>query len=85
MLEGEYAEIEPEARLVFTWRHVTEKPAGERTETATSKVTVTFAPESAMTKVTVRHEGIQTVDGLNGVGHGWEGTFVNLDAMLDHL
>ena len=77
-LEGRYITIEPEERLVFSWRHVREGTDGGREETPESTVTVTFRAEGAATRLILRHAGIQRLAGRQGVGQGWNASFAHL-------
>lgn len=81
-LHGEYLEIEPNARLAFSWRFLRENADGIREETGTSRVTVTFEAHGASTRVHLSHEGIATEDGRLGVGQGWNASLANLAASL---
>jgi len=81
-LEGEYLEIEPERRLVFTWRHVAEHPDGRREETPESRVSISFEPTGDGTRVSLRHEGILRAGGREGVGAGWNASFERLQTSL---
>ena len=82
VLHGEYKEIEPPQRLVFTWQFLREAPDGSRTETPASTVTVTFVAEGVATRIHLRHEGIREEDARKGVGSGWTYSFGHL---ADHL
>lgn len=81
-LMGEYLGIESEKLLEFSWRHVREHADGRREETPGSKVTVTFREEGAATRLHLRHEGIDRLDGRQGVGTGWNATFEHLGEWL---
>lgn len=81
-LEGRYIAIEPEKRLVFSWRHVRDCPDGRREETPESTVTVTFRAEGAATHLHLSHAGILREAGRLGVGGGWEASFTHLGDWL---
>jgi len=69
--EGEYLAIEPGERLVFSWSHVAVAPDGTREATPTSKVSITFEPVGAKTRMHLRHEAIQSENARRNVSHGW--------------
>lgn len=73
--EGEYLDIEPDRRLVFSWSHVIEKPGGVRDVTPHSRVEVDFSPKGGGTYVRLVHSAIQSDDARRGVGGGWEKGF----------
>ncbi len=81
-LEGEYIEVSPNNKLVFSWKHVTETTGGEKTATEASKVTLDFEELGDSTKVTLTHEGITSEYGLLGVGSGWENTFASFESII---
>ena len=82
-LEGEYLEILPSEKLVFTWSHVVDG-AGGREATSHSQVTVDFVPEGRGTRLSVRHEGIQTKSGQGGVRQGWTASLERLATVVSH-
>lgn len=73
--EGEYLEINPPARLEFSWRHVVAFTDGRREETDRSHVTVTFTAAGEATEVRLHHAEIKTESARFGVGGGWDGCF----------
>ncbi len=81
-LEGEYLEIVPAERLVFTWAHVTETADGQVSRTPQSQVTVTFKPDGAQTRLVLRHEAIVSADGRLGVRDGWLTSFAGLHDLV---
>ena len=81
-LEGEYIEVSPNNKLVFSWVHVVKLASGDKTATETSKVTLNFEEMGESTKVTLTHEGITSEDGLRGVGSGWENTFASFKSII---
>ncbi len=80
--EGEYLDIQPDEKLVYSWAHVTEHANGGRDATPYSTVEVTFTPKGAGTDVRLVHSGISTEDGRKGVGGGWETAFTNMVDVL---
>ena len=81
-LEGEYLEIIPNEKLVFSWRHVVSSHGGQQTATEDSRVTLIFAETDGKTKITLNHENINTKDGLLGVGNGWQATFESFNNII---
>ena len=82
-LAGAYQEIEAPKKLVFSWIHTRAFEDGRAESTAESKVTITFDERDDGTLVRLVHEAIRTEDGRNGVGTGWNGTFVRLERVID--
>jgi len=78
--EGEYIEIEPARRLVFSWSHVTVDAHGHREATPESRVDVQFVPTGSGTMVKLLHSGIRSEDARKGVGTGWTNAFASLVA-----
>ena len=82
VLQGEYLVIEPDERLEFSWRYVTEYADGRMEETMDSRVVITFTPKGETTLLKLRHEGINAEEGRTGVGHGWGASFAHLGEWL---
>lgn len=80
--EGEYLDVQPNAKLAFTWSHVTETAAGERQQTPASQVSVEFQATDNGTRVLLRHERVASEDARTGIGHGWERSFEQLSDAL---
>lgn len=76
-LQGKYQEIVVDKRLVFTWTFLNEFPDGRREETAESIVTVNFFPEDGSTRIELKHEAVNNLDGRLGVHKGWNACFNN--------
>lgn len=68
---GEYLEILPNTRLVFTWRHEQAEDGGAVETSPTSKVTVRFASSGAGTILTVVHQDIADDAARRNVSEGW--------------
>lgn len=81
-LRGEYLEIVPNRRLVFSWIHQKSDQGGAIEETATSQVTVEIVPNGIGARMTVRHEGIVRESGRFGVSEGWSYGLSSLIEML---
>ena len=82
-LSGHYEEIEAPRRLVYSWVHTVAFEDGRQESTDASKVTVTFEDRDDGAFVRLVHEAIKTEDGRLGVGGGWNGSFVRLQAALE--
>ncbi len=76
--EGEYIEVLPSRRLVFSWQHFALQANGERELTPASRVEVDFEVKGVGTQVRLVHSGIKSIDGLKGVGRGWATSFASL-------
>ena len=72
---GEYLEIDPPRRLVFTWNSAL--PAVRN-----SVVTIELKPVGTMTELTLTHELLPDTDEGRAHGIGWEGSLVNLERYL---
>ena len=80
---GTYLSIEPNRRLIFSWRHEMTGDDGRLETTPASTVTVTFEPLDTGTRLTIRHEGTASESGRRGVGEGWSRAVASLRAWLD--
>jgi uncharacterized protein YndB with AHSA1/START domain len=78
VLFGEYLAVEPNRRLVFSWRHERTDASGRVETSAPSQVTVTFEPVDAGVRVKLVHAAIAGSDGRIGVGTGWSASFATL-------
>ncbi len=72
---GEYREIEPPARLVFTW-------AWESGWVTDSLVTVSLREVDGGTELTLRHERLATEEMRQRHTEGWNGSFQRLEAFV---
>lgn len=76
LAHGEYLEIDPPRRLVFTWSSAV--PAIER-----SVVTIELSPKgSASTELTLVHDLLPDTDEGRAHSIGWEGSLDNLERHL---
>ncbi|WP_422367188.1 SRPBCC family protein [Pelagibius sp.] len=80
--EGEYQEIAPGEKLVFSWAHVVVQADGAREATPYSRVEVTFTPTGKGTTVRVVHSAVRSEDARRGIGGGWQSAFTCLAEIL---
>jgi len=78
VLVGTYREVEPPARLVYTWRWET-GPAADGSE---SLVTVEFRDHGGSTGVVLIHTEFPASHGPAPYRMGWEGGLVKLERFL---
>jgi uncharacterized protein YndB with AHSA1/START domain len=77
---GEYVEVEPPERLVYTW---TWESNDEDSPSAGSIVTVEFRDDDAeRTTVVLTHDGIAEQGSRDNHAHGWNGCLDNLAARV---
>jgi len=81
--EGQYLEIEPGEKLVFSWAHVISYANGEREATPYSRVEVVFTAKGSGTHVRLVHSAVRAEDARRSIGGGWDGAFGNLTDLLD--
>lgn len=72
---GEYVEVTPPERLVYTW---TWEGSDEDSTSAGSIVTVEFRDDGDGTTVVLTHEGITDGQSRDNHAHGWSGCLDNL-------
>ena len=82
---GEYREVMPETRLVYTDSQADEHgnivPSSDEVNyPTTTEVTVLLEDLGGRTKMTMKHAGVPAVEG--GAGSGWEQAF---DKMADYI
>jgi glutathione S-transferase len=78
VLTGEFREIRPPERLVYTWGWL--DGTGRRPETV---VTLTFAPRDGGTDLTLEQSGFLTEEARARHSHGWQASWGGLDAALE--
>jgi uncharacterized protein YndB with AHSA1/START domain len=78
VLGGTYREVEPPARLVYTWRWET-GPAADGSE---SLVTVEFHDRGERTELVLTHSEFPASHGPAPYQMGWEGGLVKFEALL---
>ena len=81
--EGEYLEIVPDVRLVFTWAKVIAHATGERESTSISRVELTFSESTHGTRVRVVHSGIREEAMRTGFAGGWNRAFTTMSELFE--
>lgn len=81
--EGQYLDILPDEKLVFSWAHVIAHANGEREATPYSRVEVNFTPKGKGTYVRLVHSAVRDQDARRGIGGGWEAAFASMVNALD--
>ncbi|MEO0329804.1 MAG: SRPBCC family protein [Pseudomonadota bacterium] len=84
-LEGEYIEIIPNEKLVFSWSYVVTDAEGHREATPHSRVCIEFSQRGNGTEIKLVHSKIKTDDARAGVGSGWEKSFEYFEEFLLEL
>lgn len=79
IVNGEYQEIEPNKKLVFTWRWETPNPNEPET-----LVTVEFFEQGEVTEVKLTHELFISTASRDKHGEGWAGCFDHLDRLFEN-
>lgn len=82
--EGEYLDIEPGERLLFTWSQVVAHTSGEREATPLSQVEVIFTAQGRGTHVRLVHSAVHDEDTRRGFGGGWAFAFNTMSALLSN-
>lgn len=80
--EGEYLDIEPGERLVFTWSKVIVHASGERESTPHSRVEVILTEMGSGTAVRLVHSAVHSEETRRGFGGGWECAFNTMSTLL---
>lgn len=80
--EGQYLDIQPDEKLVFSWTHVISHAGGEREATPYSQVEVDFTARGKGTYVRLVHSAVRREDARRGIGGGWEAAFGHIFAMF---
>jgi uncharacterized protein YndB with AHSA1/START domain len=78
VLGGTYREVEPPARLVYTWRWET-GPAADGSE---SLVTVEFRDRGRQTELVLTHSEFPASHGPAPYQMGWEGGLVKFESLF---
>jgi uncharacterized protein YndB with AHSA1/START domain len=75
---GEYRELVPEKRIVFTWQWDDDKVWENRT----SLVTIEFSHRDGGTEVRLRHEQLPSEESRNRHSEGWNSLLNRLEQFL---
>jgi uncharacterized protein YndB with AHSA1/START domain len=78
-MQGEFLEIIPMERLVFTWN------VNHRPPLLNNRVTVQFSSMPYGTQLTITHTGLPTVELRNGTYNGWTTLMNNLARALERM
>jgi Uncharacterized conserved protein len=82
-LRGEYREVKPPERIVFTWAWDDQPPCNDELPRQVGSTVVTVELHrlgtSNFTEVLLRHEGFATVEGRNDHQQGWKSCFDMLE------
>ena len=73
---GEFVELDPPRRLVFTWGW---EPEGDETSTVppgTSTIEIELEPTDAGTLLRFTHRDLPTSESAESHGHGWDHSFL---------
>ena len=76
---GEFIEIDPPRRLVYTWGW--EAATGMALPPGSSTIEFDLAPSSAGTLLRFRHSNLPSRESANSHGHGWDHYFARLAAV----
>lgn len=80
---GEYLEIAPGRRLVFTWTHERRFADGRVETSPTSQVTVEFGSAPEGSTLRLEHRALSTEAARIGVGDGWRSSLGGLAALVE--
>jgi uncharacterized protein YndB with AHSA1/START domain len=85
IMRGEFVEIDPPQRLVFTWgwEQFDGSPEGMKVKPGMSTVEVTLVPDGDGTIVRLRHSGLPTEAALQFHSAGWNLTIDRLVAVSE--
>ena len=73
-LSGEYEEIEPPRKLVFTWKW--------KTSDETTRVTIELRPEGDGTHLRLTHTGFAEAEQTSSHNQGWSSSLNDLERYL---
>jgi len=77
---GEYLEVEPPRRLVYTWRW--ESPGYRAPDGGVTVVSVDFVAEGAGTRVVLEQRDHESEAARDSHGRGWRGCLDSLERLL---
>jgi uncharacterized protein YndB with AHSA1/START domain len=79
---GEYVEVTPPERLVFTWRLENQACRGSKNQCAETLVSIDFKRVDASTEIRLTHEHLPNKEAYDGHEFGWSSTFDSFDNFL---
>jgi uncharacterized protein YndB with AHSA1/START domain len=77
-LYGQYREVKPPLKLVYTWSW----KGNAELESESSLVTVEFVELGDLTDIRLTHEQLPSIQARDDHSHGWSGTFDKLEKYL---
>ena len=77
-IEGEYREIIPGKKIVFTWKHKDDK----LWENRTSMVTVEFSDRNGGTELRLKHEQLPSEESRDDHNQGWNSLLDKLEKFV---
>lgn len=77
-VQGEYKEVDPPKRLVFSWAWETDGVPGHKTE-----VSIDFLDHGDETEMLFCHRGFDSAEAARLHNQGWESSFVCFDNYLN--
>ena len=80
---GEYVEVVPNQRLVFTWGWETPEGVPNPLSPGSSRVEVDLIPEGDSTRVRLTHSGLPNATVLGGQTAGWEHYLARLQIVAE--
>ncbi len=72
---GEYVEVSPPERLVFTWRLENQACSGSKNQCAETLVSIDFKQVGESTEIRLTHEHLPNKEAYDGHEFGWSSTF----------
>lgn len=79
---GEYVEVTPPERLVFTWRLENQACSGSKNQCAETLVSIDFKRVGVSTEIRLTHEHLPTKEAYDGHEFGWSSTFDSFENFL---
>lgn len=79
---GEYVEITPPERLVFTWRLENQACSGSKNQCAETLVSIDFMRVKTSTEIRLTHEHLPNKEAYDGHEFGWSSTFDSFEDFL---
>lgn len=82
-LSGRYLSIEPNKRLVFSWKHTRVLIDGSEEQSAESIVTLTFEPRKQGSFLRLIHESISTESAKINISRGWGASLMKMKVLIE--